>query len=191
MRIEIKSPPMSDAETIDYNAVAAKFLLNTASSKAKAKSWLQASLPEEPELEPEEDTAKKIEIISDDEFAGIGAPKKSKVDVLANRQLANVNDGLRKTLLGKKAYGKFQQGQRDGFAASKPMPKQARRAVDDDSDEDEGKGRGKGAKKRKLTADEDGVDDFCASSKAKKRPLSYADEIIAKRANKKKAKGKT
>lgn len=185
---------MSNEEAIDYNALAAKFLLNTASTKAKAKSWLQASLPEESRLEPEDDTAQKIEIISDDEFAGLGAPKKSKVDVLANRQLANANDGLRKTLMGKKAYGKYQQGQRSGFEASKPMPKQARRAVEDDSDEDEGKGKGKGGgrgvKKQRLTADEDGVNDSRAS-KSKKRPLSYADEVIAKRASKNKAKSKT
>lgn len=172
----------------DPNAFAAKFLLNTASQKARTKSWLQASLPDEPEAEAE--TTQNVEIVSDDELAGVGAPKKSQVDVLTNRHLANANDNLRKSLMGKKAYSKFQHGQKNGFEASKPMPKQARQAVDDDSDDEESKGKGRSTKAVQKQKPDEGADrnEFRASSKSKKRPLSFADEIIAKRNDKKKAK---
>lgn len=180
--------PGDEESQVDYNALAAKFLLNTASKKAKAKSWLQASLPDEPESEPS--TTQDAEIISDDEYAGIGAPKKSKVNALANRQLANANDQMRKTLMSKKAYGKYQHGQTNGLEASKPMPKQARRTADSESEDEGGKGKGKSMKavERKLAADLS--DEESRVFNSKKRPLSYADEIIASRARKKKIKVK-
>lgn len=181
----------TSTEDVDINALVAKSLLNRAALKAKAKSWLEAELPdaaEEPETEIE--TAQNVDIDSDDELGGVGAPKKRQVDVLTNRTLASANDNLRKTLMGKKAYSKFQHERKNAFEASKPMPKQARRTVNNDSDEEEGKGKGrsaKGAQKRKMVQDEDN-EGSRTSSKSKKRPSSYADEIIASRANKKKAK---
>ena len=109
---------------------------------------------------------------------------------------------MRKKLLGRQAYGRYQDGKKSGkFEASKPLPRKGRvnDGSDDDDSEHEGKGKrlNKSKKSQKITASSetaagqiDVVDPLPSAKKSKKRPGSYLDQLLAERTNKK-SKSKT
>lgn len=179
----------------DQDALASKILLLRASNKSRARAWLSSSLPANQKDEPE--TQDDIpDIHGDNENSGIGVSKKDVGDDdFSNRQLLSANDALRKKLLSRDAYKRYQQGSKGQLEASKPMPKQAKKREDIES-EDEGKGRSaKGRKSQQKLQVGEVVNPPAVSagppttsiapSNNKKRPSSYLDQLLAERGRKK------
>lgn len=193
---------------------ASKILLMRAGNKSKAQSWLKASLGDDSER-PEDNLTSATEdtnnvfadLQGNEEIAGIGAPKKQTGDDDGmDRKVLSANDALRKKLLSREAYQRYQQGGLSRLDASKPMPKVERSKVEDDSDEEE-KGRsaitkskqskagrasdsGPGSGPGKITPQSEAVHQNLPS-KSKKRPGSYLDQLLAERGKKKKSKSES
>ncbi|KAK5087701.1 hypothetical protein LTR70_006970 [Exophiala xenobiotica] len=187
----------------EEDGFASKILLMRAGNKSRAQSWLKASLGEE--TEEQTDTATSAtestndvfaDLKANEEYSGIGLPKKQiGDDDLGNRQLLTANDALRKKLLSKEAYQRYQQGSPNRLDASKPMPKTEKRRMDDDSgDEEKGRSlvaRPKFSKVEGANDTEYGGAPQVLPSKSRKRPGSYLDQLLAERGKKKKSKSQS
>lgn len=194
----------------EEDGFASKILLMRAGNKSRAQSWLKESLGDETEDQNSTGssaTESTNDIFADlkanEECSGIGVPKKQAGDDdLENRRVLTANDTLRKKLLSKEAYRKYQQGSTNRLDASQPMPKTEKRRVDDDSG-DEGKGRSLVA--RSKFSKVEGANDMESGktivhlqgapqvlpSKSKKRPGSYLDQLLAERGKKKTSQSKS
>lgn len=194
----------------EEDGFASKILLMRAGNKSRAQSWLKTSLGEDPGVR--DDTASSVtetttDIFADlqgnEENAGVGTPKKQNEDVdHPDKQVLSANDALRKKLLGRDAYQRYQQRSVNKMDASKPMPKTRKKIVDDESgDEEEGRSR---VAKSKLadvestsftessgTASRSRGANQKVASNLRKRPGSYLDQLLAERGKKKKLKPKS
>jgi len=189
----------------EEDGFASRILLMRAGNKSRAQSWLKASLGEDKEAQdgtissPTEDAVDVIvNLQGNGENSGVGAPKKqTEDDIGLDRQALSANEALRKKLLSKEAYQRYQQGKGNKLDASKPMPKLAKNKGQDGSDEEE-KGRSGvvGRKQSSVgdsgsgTAQGDGAHHKVLLS-SKKRPGSYLDQLLAERGKKKKSKSKS
>lgn len=187
----------------DYDALSSKLSLARAGKKSKIHSWISSSLPQDQEstVENAEDTPTALQ--GDDENSGLGAPQAATgEDDPLNRQLQSSNEALRRKLLSKEAYKRYQQEAKTQPGVSKPRPRRAESKAEDDSDE-ETKGRsarkGNGAQTVQVAegkSPSEGPSKSLdaapiSSSSTKKRPASYLDQLLAERGKKKKSKGKT
>ena len=190
---------------------ASKILLMRAGNKCRAQSWLKASLGDEVEdlnsttlCETENTNDIFAELQASDEYSGLGVPNKQNGDDnITKRHVLIANDALRRKLLSKDAYQRYQQGSLNKLDASKPMPRVEKRRLDDDDDDGEEKGRSAVARPKMLkVADASDVGSGKPSpvlegavkplpSKAKKRPSTYLDQLLAERGRKKKTKTKS
>lgn len=192
------------ADGNDDDALINKILLNRAGNQSKAKSWLAAALPEEAQddqsqTDKDEDLT---EVRGDDDLSGIGAPKSNvEDDDILNRQLLSANDALRRKLLSKEAYGKYQSSRKVRPNTAMAKSAVSKRTADSESEE-EGKGRSRNNNQVKRTVEvsdteandlqRQGVSATTATtvpSRGKKRPGSYLDQLLAERGKKKRKAG--
>ncbi|KAK5074936.1 hypothetical protein LTR64_001141 [Lithohypha guttulata] len=189
------------ADGNDDDALINKILLNRAGNQSKAKSWLAAALPEEAQddqsqTDKDEDLT---EVRGDDDLSGVGAPKSNvEDDDILNRQLLSANDALRRKLLSKEAYGKYQSSRKVRPNTAMAKSAVSKRTADSESEE-EGKGRSRNNNQVKRTVEvsdteandlqRQGVSATTVPSRGKKRPGSYLDQLLAERGKKKSKAG--
>lgn len=191
----------------DEDVLANKIFLNRASVRNKAKSWLNASSGAEVEQSSLSSLSKSNEDIvlddlstirASDELSGVGIVSKSGDDDPTNRQLMSANDALRRKLLSKQAYQRYNEGKKHGVDTARPAPR--KRELDDEDYEEAGKGKSIRQLATKPSVKDDGqeAEETAGtlptvpkpSIKTRKRPSSYLDQLLADRKGKQQKKAK-
>lgn len=190
----------------DEEVLANKIFLNRAATRSKAKSWLSvssggeaegtASFPSRSDDQVADDDLSTIQI--SDELSGVGMVSKAGQDDPSNRQLMSANEALRRKLLSKDAYKKYNDGKRGGLDASRPGSRK-KEAVED-YEEEEAKGKSIRQTQPPIASNDDGSDQNTAEAsvatvlkpvpRSKKRPSTYLDELLAGRRSKQQKKAK-
>lgn len=189
----------------DEEVLTNKIFLRRAGNRSKAKSWLNASIGAEIEQTAASQLSRTSHeavgsdintIDASDELSGIGLAPKVEDDPL-NRQLMSANEALRKKLLSKEAYKRYSEGRNPNVAVTQSRSKKREHVEESDEEEEKGKSiqqvalippqEGNGQADNSAGAS---LAPSKVSSKGKKRPNSYLDQLLADRKGKQQKKAK-
>lgn len=192
----------------EEDILASKIFLNRANVRSKAKSWLNTSSGGTEDRSAVSSSGGSNQDIAEndlstlrasDELSGVGLAPKAGEDDPLNRQLMSANDALRRKLLSKEAYKRYGDNKERGADQSRTTIKR-KQMVEDDYEEEEGKGKSVRHVVRNPSENQDSHDNdegvvqppiqIQTSSKNRKRPSSYLDQLLADRRGKQQKKVK-